>query len=122
VDLVVLNLFAEYWAKVSIDGFSTSLVVAVLLQLLLQATLAVEHRVAVWFDGRKGTLWKSARIFSAWFILFGSKFIMLGVLDRVLGTKVEFIGALHGVVAFIVVIAGMLIAEVALVKVFRALR
>ena len=41
VDLVVLNLFAEYSSRVTIDTFTTSLLAAILLQLLLQATLSV---------------------------------------------------------------------------------
>jgi len=31
IDLLVLNLFAEYWHKVSIDTFTTSLLAAILL-------------------------------------------------------------------------------------------
>ncbi|WOJ93619.1 hypothetical protein R0135_00280 [Congregibacter variabilis] len=120
-DLIVINLFAEFWSRVSIDGFSTSLIAAVLLQLLLQATLALEHRVGGWFDQRSGNLWRFLRYFSAWFILFGSKFVMLGAVDRVLGDSIHFGGAMHGVLAFIAVVAGMLIAEELVTRVYRRL-
>jgi hypothetical protein len=120
-DLVVLGLFAEFWAPVSISGFSVGLLTAVLLQLLLQATLSLEHLVAGWFEGRGG-LWTAGRYLSAWLILFGSKFVMLGVIERLLGDAVHFGGPMHGVMAFIVVIVAMLVAEEALVRIFRLLR
>ena len=50
VDLVVLNLFAQYWERVVIDAFSVSLVAAIVLQVLLKITLNLEHRVAEWFN------------------------------------------------------------------------
>lgn len=121
-DLVVLGLFAEFWAPVSIGSFSVGLLTAVLLQMLLQATLSLEHLVAAWFSKRQGTAWNVARYFSAWLILFGSKFVMLGVIERLLGDSVRFSGPLHGVVAFIVVIVGMLVAEELMVRIFRQLR
>jgi hypothetical protein len=121
MDLVVLNLFAEYWERVSIDGFSTSLIAAVLLQLLLQITLVLEHRIGTWFARRDGALWSAARLFSAWLILFGSKFVMLGAIDRVLGDAVHFAGPMHGVAAFIAVIVAMLAAEELVVRVYRRL-
>jgi hypothetical protein len=121
MDLVVLNLFAEYWERVSIDDFSTSLIAAVLLQLLLQITLVLEHRIGTWFARRDGALWSAARLFSAWLILFGSKFVMLGAIDRVLGDAVHFAGPMHGVAAFIAVIVAMLAAEELVVRVYRRL-
>ncbi len=120
-DLIVINLFAEHWDRVSLDSFSISLVAAILLQLLLQATLALEHRVGGWFDQRKGFHWTFLRYFSAWLILFGSKFVMLGAVDRILGEGLHFAGAMHGVLAFIVVVAGMLIAEELITRIYRSL-
>ncbi|WOJ96324.1 hypothetical protein R0137_13855 [Congregibacter brevis] len=118
---MVINLFAEYWSRVTIDSFSTSLIAAVLLQLLLQATLALEHRVGGWFDDRSGFHWSFLRYFSAWLILFGSKFVMLGAVDRVLGEGIHFAGAMHGVVAFILVVVGMLAAEELVTRIYRRL-
>lgn len=118
---MVINLFAEYWVRVSLDSFSISLVAALLLQLLLQATLALEHRVGSWFDKREGFHWTFLRYFSAWLILFGSKFVMLGAVDRIVGEGLHFAGAMHGVLAFIVVVAGMLIAEELITRVYRRL-
>ena len=41
VDLVVLNLFVEFWDKVIIDSFVLSLLTAVLLQLLLNMNMHI---------------------------------------------------------------------------------
>ncbi|MEM1187268.1 MAG: hypothetical protein AAGI72_02010 [Pseudomonadota bacterium] len=122
VDLIVLNLFAEHSSLLELANFSTSLVAAVLLQLLLQATLTLEHRVAALFDAREGAAWTALRFFTAWLILFGSKFVMLGVIDRVLGERLHFAGPMHGVVAFIIVIVAMLAAEEVLARVYRRLQ
>lgn len=121
IDLTVLNLIAEHWDRVELDGFSVALLAAILLQLLLQATLALEHWVAALFRGRTGAPWTALRFFSAWLILFGSKFIMLGVIDRVVGERLHFAGQMHGVVAFIAVIVAMLAAEELVFRVYRAL-
>ena len=46
VDLTVLNLFVQYGDQISISSFSISLVTAVLLQSMLNITLAIERRIA----------------------------------------------------------------------------
>ena len=121
IDLLVLNLFVEYWQHVTIDSFSLSLLAAVLLQVLLKLTLTLEHRVGGYFSSKSGALWKSLRIFSAWLILFGSKFVMLGAIKLAFGDEVRFSGPLHGVVAFIVVVVTMLVAEELVVRFYRRL-
>jgi hypothetical protein len=121
IDLLVLNLFVEHWQHVVVDSFSVSLLVAILLQILLRLTLAVEGRVATVFAGRSGGAWKAARYFSAWLVLFGSKFLMLGAVDLLFGDAVAFSGPLHGVVAFIAVVVVMLLAEELAVRIYRRL-
>ncbi len=121
IDLVVLNLFAEYWDRVYLSSFSFSLVAAVLLQVLLKATLAVEHRIGEHFKDKSGGLAKFLRFFLAWLVLFGSKFVILWALELVVGDEIMFSGALHGVVAFIVVVMVMLAAEEMMVRFYRRL-
>jgi hypothetical protein len=121
IDLVVLNLFVEYSLHVSIDSFTTSLLCAVLLQVLLKLTIAVEHRVAIFFKARPGGLMTFLRFFCAWLVLFGSKFVILEAIAAVFGDKVRFGGAFHGIVALIVVIIAMLLAEEAIVRLYRRL-
>ena len=121
IDLVVLNMFDEYWDLVTIDSFTISLLAAILLQILLKLTLAFEHRIASWFNARRGAFAKIMRFFCAWLILFGSKFVMLGLIDLAFGDGVEFGGAYHGVVAFIVVVVAILAAEEMTVRIYRRL-
>ena len=119
IDLVVINLFVEYWDKVDVSGFTVSLAMAFLLQVLLALTLKLEHRVAAYFNAKPGKAARFMRLFSAWLILFLSKFVILWILDLVLGDNIHFGGPLHGVVAFIAVIIVMLVSEEIMVRFYR---
>ena len=119
IDLVVLNLFDEYSDKVAIDSFTISLLAAVLLQALLKATIALEHKVAVFFKNRPGGFNTFLRFFGAWLVLFGSKFVILEALALAFGDRVRFEGALHGLVWLIIVVVVMLVAEELVVRLYR---
>jgi hypothetical protein len=121
IDLVVLNLFAQYWRHVAVDSFTVSLFAALLLQILLKLTIAVEHRVAAFFKVRQGGFARFMRFFCAWLILFGSKFVILEAIDFVFGDSVNFGGPFHGLVALIVVVITMLVAEEGIVRFYRRL-
>jgi hypothetical protein len=121
IDLTVLNLFDEFWELVTIDPFSISVLAAILLQVLLKATLVMEHKVAAYFNAKSGGFARFMRFFTAWLILFGSKFVMLGAIDFAFGDDVLFAGPLHGVVAFIAVVMVMLAAEEVAVRIYRRL-
>ena len=121
IDLVVLNLFAEYTDKVTINTFTTSLLAAVVLQILLQLTLAIEHRIGDYFKPKPGAMMKTLMIFCMWVVLFGSKFVILEVLAFTFGEKLQFHGMWHGVVTLIVVIIVMLGAEEVVVRIYRRL-
>jgi hypothetical protein len=120
-DLVVLNLFVEYWRHVTINSFTISLMVAILLQVLLKITLALEHRVADYFNAKTGGTAKFMRYFSAWAILFASKFVILAAVNFAFGDDVRFGGPYHGVVAFIVVVVAILGAEEFIARLYRRL-
>ena len=121
VDLTVLNVFDEYWELVTIESFTISLAAAFLLQVLLKLTIALEHKVADYFKGKEGTAPKVYRIVTSYGILVASKFVMLGAINAVLGARVHFGGAFHGVVAFVVVIIAILLAEGIMTKIYRML-
>jgi hypothetical protein len=124
IDLLVLNIFAEHWEHVVSASFTVSLFVAIMLQVMLKLTLVLEHRVAAYFNSKREAWGKSAtflRFFSAWLILFLSKFVILGAVDIAFGFSIDFTGPLHGVVAFIVVVVVMVLAEEAIVRLFRQL-
>ena len=120
VDLVVLGLFAEYWpAMVSVSSFTIMLLAAVILQILLKLTIVLEHKVAAYWNAKPGGFAKFMRFFTAWLILFGSKFVILEALVFALGDRLKFGGPLHGVVVLIAVVVVMLVVEVVLVKLYR---
>ena len=121
IDLVVLGLFDQYSGKVHVDAFSTMVLAAVLLQLLLKATIAVEHWVAGHFKDKQGGWWKALRFFSAWLVLFGSKFVILEALDVAFGDKVAFEGMFHGIVWLIITVVTMVIVEELVVRFYRKL-
>ena len=121
IDLVVLNLFVEYSDYVVIDSFTVSVFCAGLLQILLKLTIGVEHRVAAYFTAKQGAFAKYMRFFCAWLVLFGSKFVILEAIDLMFGHNVDFGGPFHGLVALIVVITTMLVAEAAVVRLHRRL-
>jgi hypothetical protein len=120
VDLVVLALSVEYWPDyVAADSFTIMLLAAVLLQVLLKLTIVLEHKVANFFNARPGGFNKFMRFFMAWVVLFGSKFVILEALVLAFGDRLSFGGPFHGIVALIAVVVVMLVAEAALVKLYR---
>ena len=121
IDLLVLNLFVEYSSKVKVDTFTTSLLAAVLLQILLKVTIAIEHRVGAYFKAKPGRLMTFLRYFCAWLVLFGSKFVILEALTFAFGDKVRFEGRFNGILTLIVVVVVMLVAEEAIVRLYRRL-
>jgi hypothetical protein len=122
IDLLVLNLFVEYSGKVHVDTFTTSLLAAVLLQVLLKLTIVAEHKVMDWFKAKGGGGWMTfLKYFSAWLILFGSKFVILEALSFAFGEKLRFDGRWHGLITLIVVIVVMLVAEELIVRLYRRL-
>ena len=121
VDLTVLNFFAEYWDRVTITSFGISLFIAITLQILLKMTIALEHRLSNYMKSNEKLDKKVLHIFSTWFVLFASKFVMLWILQFLFGDAIVFSGAYHGVVAFIVVVMAILAAEYALTRIYRSL-
>jgi hypothetical protein len=121
IDLVVLGLFNEFSDKVYVESFSTALLAAIVLQILLKATIAAEHRVLARFKGKSGAAWKALKFFVAWLILFGSKFVILEALTLVFGDRVHFAGMWHGIVWLIIVVVTMVVIEELVVRIYRRL-
>ena len=117
VDLVVLNLYVEFWDQIIIDSFLISLAAAALLQLLLKLTMKAEHRVANYFNAKPGKASKVMRWFFAWVIVFGSKFVMLEVIDRIFGVHVD----LGGIIPFYAVAFSIIGAELLITRIYYAL-
>jgi len=122
IDLVVLSFFNEYWhSAVQVSSFGVAFLIAILLQVLLKLTLKLEHHIAGYFTAHISLKMKIYRILSTWFVLFVSKFAILGILEVVFQDSLALIGALHGAVPFIVLVTVMLTAEYATRRIYRAL-
>ncbi|MGF1696277.1 hypothetical protein L4C54_11455 [Vibrio lamellibrachiae] len=111
VDLCVLNFFNEYWGFVSFSSFTVSFAAAILLQVLLKASIQAEHKLAGYFATKEGLLPKVIRAVSSYIILVGSKFLILELLNLLFGDKIQFTGPWNGVIAFIAVVFTILLAE-----------
>lgn len=89
-NIVVLNLFVEYAEAVVIDRFTISILTAILLTLMLWVITGVEQRVHhFFFDEQTGRGSKVLGVVAVWTILFGSKFLILEVVDIVFGEHVQ---------------------------------
>ena len=89
VYIVVLNLFIEFADEIIIESFWTSILTAVLLKLLLDALVGVEHRVGRYFRDREGSVSRVLGFVSIFSILFFSKFLILEVVNVVFGDEVN---------------------------------
>ena len=107
IDLIVLNLFVEYLDSMTIDSFSITLLTVIVMAILLRITMFIEHKAAEYIASKNIKGGKYIRGFVAWAILFGSKFIILWIIDIKFGNHVEF----DGVIPFIIMLFTMLIAE-----------
>ena len=121
IDLVVLGLFNEYSDKVHVYDFTTLVLASILLQFLLKWTIIAEHYVLGYFSGKTGFAWKSLKLFVAWLILFGSKFVILEALSLAFGDLVQFHGIFHGIVWLIIVVVLMVVVEELVVRFYRKL-
>lgn len=121
IDLVVLNLFVEYSGHVNIDSFTVSLLAVLLLQVLLKMTIALEHRLAKYFNAKEARWARIMRFVSAWAVLFGSKFVILETVDVAFGNRVVFSGSFNGLVWLMLVLVVMIIAEEAVVRLYGRL-
>jgi hypothetical protein len=122
VDLTVLNFFAEYWDKVTITSFGVSLFIAITLQILLKTTISLEHRISKYMKSKESLDKKILHIFTTWFVLFASKFVMLWVLQLLFGDAIVFAGVYHGVITFIILVVVILLAEYLLMRFFESLK
>ena len=121
VDLVVLNMFEEYWDAVVIESFTISLLTALLLQLLLKITIKIEHRISVYFKSKSGTSIKITGGIVMYLVLLGAKLFILELVNWAFADRVQFNGPWHGVVAFLTIVIVMLLIERIVVRLYFAL-
>jgi hypothetical protein len=118
VNVLVLNVFVQYFDKVVIDRFTISVFTAVLLTILLWLITHIEERVHhYFFDEHEGTGSRILGVAAIWAILFGSKFLILEIVDWVFGDHVE----LGKLIEVILLVVAMLVANGMMQSIFRRL-
>jgi len=104
VNVVVLNLFVEFAEEVVIDSFWISVLTAVLLTAMIGILARFEAGIHHYFFEKHS--WRLAGVITIWLVLFGSKFLMLEIVDIVFGDHVS----LGHLVEVILIVVAMMVA------------
>lgn len=89
VYVVVLNLFVEYLPQVLSETFTLSLLTATLLKGVLEVVVLAKNWLKARFRKASTAIGKVMAAVSLWGVLFGSKFLVLEVVDLAFGTRVS---------------------------------
>jgi hypothetical protein len=89
VYVVVLNLAIEYVPSVISEGFTLSLLTAVLLKLALELVILVKGQILTRLRAATTPTAKLAAAVSLWVVAAGSKLVVLELVDMVFGDAVS---------------------------------
>lgn len=89
VYVVVLNLFVEYLPQVISETFTLSLLTAALLKCVLEIVVAAKNLVRARLRATSTPIGKVAAAIALWVVLFGSKFLVLEIVNLVFGDRVS---------------------------------
>ena len=103
VYVVVLNLAVEYVPAVISEGFTLSLLTAVLLKVALEVVILLKGRIVVGFRAASTRRAKAMIGIALWVVAAGSKFVVLELVDLVFGDAVS-LGGFFSVTGLIVVL------------------
>ena len=107
VYMVVLNLFVEFVDSIVIDSFLVSLLTAVVMKLMIDLISYFMAKVKDYFDDKEGARFKVLFGLSAWAIMFGSKIVILEVVQLVFEEDVD----LGGFLNVLLLVLAMMIAR-----------
>ena len=103
VYVVVLNLAAEYLPMVISETFTLSLLTAILLKLVLELVVWLKDRAKLRLKSATTAVGKVTSVLILWALLFGSKFVVLELVNLVFGDGVN-LGGFFSVTALILVL------------------
>jgi hypothetical protein len=103
VYVVVLNLAVEYVPSVISEGFTLSLLTAVLLKVALEVVILLKGRIVVRLKAADSRRAKAGNGLLMWVVAAGSKLVVLGLVDLVFGDKVS-LGGFVSVTLLVVVL------------------
>ena len=101
VYVVVLNLAVEYLPRVITEGFTLSLLTALLLKLALEVVIVLKGWVLAHFKAAKTRVGKVVAGAGLWVVAAGSKLVVLWLVDVVFGDRVS-LGGFLSVTALVV--------------------
>lgn len=104
---VVLGFFNDYTDILNTKSYSTTFLVAIVLQVLTYLTLVLKKKVAGTFKQKPGTINRVGHVFGVWLVLFLSKFVFLAAIDVIFGSSVE----ISGFVGLMAIIVTMTLAK-----------
>jgi hypothetical protein len=107
VYVVVLNLAIEYLPAVISEGFTLSLLTAVLLKLALEVVVAVKHRVVARMRRAVTIRGRITAALLLWLTVIGSKILVLELIDVVFGDAVS----LGGFLSVTLLVASLLLSR-----------
>jgi hypothetical protein len=103
VYVVVLNLAVEYVPSVISEGFTLSLLTAVLLKVALEVVIFLKGRIVVRLKAADSRRAKAGIAVLLWVVAAGSKLVVLELVDLVFGDKVS-LGGFVSVTLLVVVL------------------
>ncbi len=114
---VVLGFFNDYTDILDTKSYSTTFLVAIVLQVLTYLTLLLKKRVAGRFKHKSGYWSKTGLVVSVWLVLFLSKFVFLAAIDFAFGDAVT----ISGFVGLIAIILSMTVVKESIDYIFNKL-
>lgn len=98
---VVLGFFNDYTDILVTSSYSTTFMVAIVMQFLTYQTFALKDYVKRWFKQRNRKFSSVGLVFGVWLILFLSKFVFLAVISFLFKEDV-YISGFVGLMAIII--------------------
>jgi hypothetical protein len=109
VYVVVLNIVIEYVPSVISEGFTLSLLTALLLKVALEVVILVKSRIIGGLRAANTRLAKVVLVVGLWVFAVGSKFVVLTLIDLIFGDAVS----LGGFIQVTLLIVALLISRAA---------
>lgn len=109
VYVVVLNLAVEYVPSVISEGFTLSLLTAVLLKVALELVIVLKGKVITRLRAASTRRAKVAAALSLWVVAAGSKLVVLELVDLVFGDAVS----LGGFIPVALLVVALLVSRAA---------
>ena len=103
VYVVVLNLAVEYVPSVISEGFTLSLLTAVLLKVALEVVIFLKGRIVLRMKAADSRRAKAGTALLLWVVAVGSKIVVLELVDLVFGDQVS-LGGFVSVTLLVVVL------------------